>query len=149
MSSILNIRNALASALTNLSDLDDALAGYRVSPYPVSLPTPPLIEIAKFGVVYHQGMGRVSTQVKDISCVVRAYIAMASVEGSQMRADQFFEDDILAQAIEEGGSGSTADPTLGGLCSGLVVERADQAFWDHPTTGSLIVGGEWQVTILV
>ncbi len=148
MTGILDIRNALKPALENLPALSEAIGDYAVSPYPKSNPTPPLVEIANFAVVYHAAMGRVPVQTKWLSCVVRGYFALASAEGAMQKTDQFFEDDVLAAAIEDGGSGSTADPTLGGLVSALIVDRADQRYWDHPTLTSLIVGAEWQVRIL-
>lgn len=127
---------------TNLAKIVQAALGdgWQVSHVPVSAPAPQAAEIAQFGIQKHAAMGVETGQWW--TCVVRAYVAVTVDVASQDNADALLENDPVTVAIE-------ADPTLSGACSDLIVDRADQRFWDHPAYASPIVGVEWQLRILI
>lgn len=140
MASVKSTRAAIASALTGLSALTTALGvSYRVSAYPMSAPTPPMIEVAQFGLAKYQAMG---DGVEWWTCVVRGYLVVVTDTISLQQADEFLEDDPVTAAL-------IADPTLDGNVSDLIVDRADQRFWDHPSLEAPIAGVEWQLRLLV
>lgn len=140
MSSVASIRAQIAADLSNISALNTAFpSGYQVSAYPVANPTPPQLEVAQFGIQKHQAMGG---GAEWWSCVIRAYLAVTSDTTTLEAADAFLEDDPITAAIE-------ADQTLGGLVSDLIVDRADQRFWDSPTLRAVLAGVEYQLRILL
>lgn len=140
MASVAAIRAQLVADLTGLSALQAAFPdGYRVSGYPVSNPVPPQFEIAQFGILKHQAM---HNGAEWWTCIVRGYLAVTSDTISLETADAFLASDPVSAAIE-------ADRTLGGLVSDLIVDRADQRFWDHPQLRAPIAGVEWQLRIFV
>ncbi|HET6917179.1 MAG TPA: hypothetical protein VFH56_13890 [Acidimicrobiales bacterium] len=142
MASVSAIRAQIASDLTGISALTSAFPdGYRVSAYPVSNPTPPQLEIAQFGIQKHQSMTGGST-AEWWTVIVRAYLAVTSDSESLKIADSFLASDPVTAAIE-------ADRTLNGQVSDLIVDRADQRFWDHPQLRSVLAGVEWQLRILL
>lgn len=134
MSSVRAVRASLAAALTGQASIVEALNGqdYQVNLYPVSSPTPPTIEITQFGQTKHVAMG---DGAEWWTCLVRAYVALVADDNSLELADGFLEDDPVAALLEADGS--------------LIVDRADQRFWDHPGSGSVLAGVEWQVRLLL
>ena len=140
MASVAAVRAQIATDLTGISALTTAFPdGYRVSAYPVSNPVPPQFEIAQFGIEKHQAM---RNGVEWWTCIVRGYLAVTTDTLSLQTADAFLDNDPVSAAIE-------ADQTLNGLVSDLIVDRADQRFWDHPQLRAPIAGVEWQLRILV
>lgn len=140
MASVKDTRAAIAAAVTNLSALTTAIgAPYHVSAYPLSQPTPPQLEVAQFGIQKYAAMG---DGAEWWTCVVRGYLVVVIDPVSLQQADGLLEDDPVTAALEE-------DPTLGGNVSDLIVDRADQRFWDHPSLEAPIAGVEWAVRMLV
>lgn len=140
MASVAAIRAQLATDLTGISALTSAFPdGYRVSAYPVSNPVPPQFEIAQFGIQKHQAM---ANGAEWWTCIVRAYLAVTTDTVSLETADAFLANDPVSAAIE-------ADRTLNGQVADLIVDRADQRFWDHPQLRTPIAGVEWQLRIFV
>ena len=135
MPALKTLRQTLATNIAN------ALGpGFTVNAYPLSAPTPPVVEIAQFGFNPHEAMHR---GVQTWTCIVRAYLSVVSDLASQQTIDDdFFNNDPITAAIED------TDKTLGGLCDDLIVDRVDQRFWDHPN-GHILAGGEWLVRILI
>ena len=143
MASVADVRAAIAADLApaNLPALAATMpdGSYRVSPYPTANPTPPQIEVAQFGILRHQAM---SEGAEWWSCIIRAYLAVTSDTVSLQVADEFLNNDPISAALD-------ADRTLGGLVSGVIVDRADQRFWDHPAQRTILAGVEYQTRILL
>jgi hypothetical protein len=138
MASISDIRTEIASVVSGALPASFTKAGAQVSAWPLSAPTPPAGEVGQFGIARNLAMGGVAAYW---TCVVRVYVAVTSDQGSQERADQLLVDDPISAALEK-------NSTLGGAVSDLIVDRADQRFWDRPD-GVILVGIEWQLRILV
>jgi len=140
MASVKDTRAAIAAAVTDIAALTSALGTtYRVNAYPQSAPTPPTIEVAQFGIAKFQAMG---DGVEWWTCLVRGYLVVVTDTVSLQQADEFLEDDPVMAALME-------DPTLGGNVSDMIVDRADQRFWDHPSLETPIAGVEWALRLLV
>lgn len=142
MASVSAIRARIAADLapTTLTGLAAMFPdGYRVSAYPLSNPTPPQIEVAQFGIQKHQAM---ANGAEWWTCIVRAYLAVTSDVESLQTADAFLANDPVSAALE-------ADRYLNNLVSDLIVDRADQRFWEHPALRATVAGVEWQLRILV
>lgn len=140
MPSVRAVRTALANALTNVSAIETALNGssYQISKHPLADPTPPVIEIAQFGQTKHQAMG---AGAEWWTCSIRAYVALVTDDASQDLADGFLDNDPVTAALE-------ADTALNRGGSALIVDRADQRFWDRHD-GRVVAGVEYELRLLV
>jgi len=138
MASIKAIRNQLAAdvkAAVNTGPSD----AWNVQPYPRSAPVPPFIEIGQFGITKHAAMQNGAEWWR---CVIRAYVALAQDDGSQMRADELLENDPISTKVE-------ADRTLNGNIDDLIVDSIDTGFFSRQDGQALYVGVEWQLRLLI
>lgn len=131
MAGLTEIRVALAAALGTIPNL-------QVSPYPLSSPEPPSAHVVPDMLAYHQSFGPGGAQ--QWSFRVQVFLAYVEDIGSQKAADRFLDDDLVMETLE-------ADPTLGGVVSDLIVDRAEFRFWEPG--GRAMVGAEWYLRTLV
>jgi hypothetical protein len=131
MAKLTEIREALATALRTIPNV-------QVSAYPLSSPEPPSAHVVPDAMQLHQSFGPDAAQ--EWSFRVQVFLAFVEDIGSQKKADQFLEDDLVTDALE-------ADPTLGDLISDLIVDKVEFRMWEPG--GQPMVGAEWFIRTLI
>lgn len=130
MSILGDLRAGLAHNLRTIQDV-------QVSPYVLSQPTPPGIQILPAEVNYHQAFanGRDAWRF-----TVQAFVAFSSDTGSQVLLDRLIEE--IPAALE-------SDPTLNGAASDVVVRGASgYRLLDRAGGGQLILS-EFLVDVVI
>lgn len=130
---ITEVREALATGL------DAGLDGWQVSPYPLSSPTPPMVEIGRRAPLSYDRAFQAG--VADLPLVVRALVPFSTDVGGQRKLDALLAPDAIKAVIE-------SDTTLGGLVDDLHVSEVsgEQLF---PRGGANYLGCEWSVRVLI
>lgn len=139
MSQAENIRNGLAANLAPLLQENGGPLG-QVSPYMISNPSPPCIEIGGGPVTYDRAMRRgLDEQTYTITALVP------------------FTQDVSQQQLLDGlrdGTGSTSvktllesDLTLGGACQTLHVTQLTEPRLYSRQQGATLIGCEWSITV--
>jgi hypothetical protein len=132
MASLEDIRAGLAANL-------EGIAGVQVSPYLLSSPTPPAIEIAPGPIQFDKSMHR---GLDKMQMIIRAFVGVTTDVGAQKRLDLMLAGsgpDSIKEAAE-------SDRTLGGAASGLQVTGAS-APRVYTQGNSQLLGAEWTVDI--
>lgn len=136
MASLADIRAGL------VTNLEAYLSGVQVNAYTLSNPTPPCFEIdlASDGVDFDESFRRGGDIVQ---MLVRCVLVDSSDYGSQVALDTYIDGAAgtdVKTALE-------SDPTLGGAAQALQVTGVQPRRWKSDTTGGLLVGAEWAVTV--
>ena len=136
MASIAAIRAGLAANLGTL--------GFKVSPYVLANPTPPVAWIrpsSETVVEYHRTMagGTVLGGKQDWHMLVQAYVGTVADIGSQKKLDSLI--DQIPALIE-------SDRTLGGVAQDVFVEGCNGYLEYSRPDGSTVLGAEWQVLVV-
>lgn len=133
MASLTDIRAALAAAV------QAGVPNLQASPYPLSSPEPPTAHVVPDEIDYHLTFGEGGAE--GWSFRVQVFFAYVEDEGSQRNADEFINDGTVRLALED-------DPTLGGLVSDLIVDRAQFRMWE-PEANRPMVGVEYFLRVLI
>jgi hypothetical protein len=136
-----DIREALAAVIA------DAYGGLRqVSPYFLSSPNPPTIDIFPDDVTYH---GASQNGAETWMLIVRVIVDLNSDKGAQIQLDKMLASsgaDSLKEAIE----GTEPSQTLGGLVSDVTVMRAGSyGPYEISSTQRDALGAQLTVRVLI
>lgn len=137
MASLTEIREGLAEALEKV-DFD-----MQVSAYIRGNASPPFAQVVPDETEYHQAMGN---GAETWGLVVQIVVALGTDEGAQRVLDEMLESDgaLSAKAALE------ADQSLGGLVSGVTVERTSgYRTYRLGATQAEALGAEWTVSVFV
>lgn len=133
---VADVRAGLAAALGVISDV-------QISPYVLSQPTPPTLQIIPPSVQYDLAMHR---GLDEWMFTVQGLVAFSTDLGPQLLLDAMCAPtgaSSVKAALE-------ADRTLGGVVGDLhVLEQLPGALYTHPNTGSQMLLVEWRVKVLV
>ena len=128
------LRVAIADAL------DLALDGVQVSPWPLSNPTPPAIDVIRDSTEYDQTMAGPG-QHHDWNFLVRVYVAFNTDIGAQRR---------LAEVCEQVKPAIEADRSLGGVAQSVHVrsQSGDKLYQHERNPNLAYLGREFSVFVM-
>ena len=136
MSEVTDIRQALADAIS--AGLGE---GYQVSPWRLSNPTYPSVQIWPGDIAYHKSM---SDGLAFWNFNVRVLVGLTSDIGAQQTLDSLMgENGTGVKAAVE------ADRTLGGACDKATVRGAGNYETYATTSGTQLIGADWTVEVLL
>lgn len=134
MTELTQIRQGLADALS--ASLGEA---FQISPWLLSNPTPPSVQIAPLEIAYHQAMGNGHATW---TFRVRVLLPLSTDIGAQQTMDELLGvtgTSLIKEALE-------AEPTLGGACDDLIVRGADN-YQTYVSDNGEMLGADWAVEV--
>lgn len=133
MAGLSEIRAGLAENLRSIQ-------GIQVSPWLLSNPTPPAIEIQPGEIDWDRAMQR---GLDELTLTIRAFVAISTDIGAQHRLDEL----LAPSGPSSVKAAAESDRTLGGLVDDLRVTRCTGYRLFTRDGGVSVLGAEWTVQI--